>query len=256
MLLRVDSMYEWFGIDELSRTQLEGLAEETGRASGGMVHVQDYHALAAIVSHFRPRRIFEIGTFLGVTSDFFLRLVPECEVVSIAYVMGRSPSTFEKRALNLFMRFAEFTRLPVRMFNNSDLSHERVGSKIATERKHRFRQLIGDSHELEAEQLLHEHGAFDLVFIDGDHSSTGVMLDTELAAKILAPRGVICWHDANPVRKYLSVQTYLEQRMAYSAVATSETYEGGIACWSVEIEERIQRKTAAPEPGLDQIHVS
>ncbi|WP_102275732.1 class I SAM-dependent methyltransferase [Cytobacillus massiliigabonensis] len=35
----------------------------------------------------------------------------------------------------------------------------------------------------------------DIIFIDGDHSSTGVMLDTELARQVIRYGGIICWHD-------------------------------------------------------------
>jgi predicted O-methyltransferase YrrM len=36
---------------------------------------------------------------------------------------------------------------------------------------------------------------FDLIFVDADHDYASVMNDTEVAFKILAPEGVILWHD-------------------------------------------------------------
>ncbi|MBY0074708.1 class I SAM-dependent methyltransferase [Priestia aryabhattai] len=35
----------------------------------------------------------------------------------------------------------------------------------------------------------------DLIFIDGDHTAEGVLLDTLLARQIIRKGGIICWHD-------------------------------------------------------------
>lgn len=37
--------------------------------------------------------------------------------------------------------------------------------------------------------------AADLIFIDGDHSTEGVLHDTLLARKVIKKGGIICWHD-------------------------------------------------------------
>lgn len=37
--------------------------------------------------------------------------------------------------------------------------------------------------------------AADFIFIDGDHSEQGVLLDTILARQIIRKGGIICWHD-------------------------------------------------------------
>lgn len=40
----------------------------------------------------------------------------------------------------------------------------------------------------------------DLIFIDGDHSESGVLLDTVLARQVIRKGGIICWHDyGNPL---------------------------------------------------------
>jgi SAM-dependent methyltransferase len=38
---------------------------------------------------------------------------------------------------------------------------------------------------------------FDLIFVDADHDFRSVMNDTEVAFEVLAPEGVILWHDYN-----------------------------------------------------------
>ena len=76
-----------------------------------------------------------------------------------------------------------------------------------------------------------KYGAFDMVFVDGDHSYKGVMLDTLLARRVLSEDGVICWHDANPKPKYQSVREYLERGLDLDVIATEDNYVGGVAVW-------------------------
>jgi hypothetical protein len=90
---------------------------------------------------------------------------------------------------------------------------------------------------LDSQLILREHGNFDLVFIDGDHSREGVSQDTELAKKLITESGVMCWHDANRKPKYVDVRRFLEEELALTAIATKDEYLGGIACWSRDIED-------------------
>jgi len=39
------------------------------------------------------------------------------------------------------------------------------------------------------------HGRAGLVFVDGSHSYEYVIADTETAARLVAPKGVVIWHD-------------------------------------------------------------
>jgi len=220
MLLRVNCLFDWFDIPDSDRARAEQLSREAFEASKGMTHLNDYLALSAVLIRYRPGRIFEIGTYLGVTSDFFLRLLPDCEVVSIAYT-GKILSFLRKS------------------YNNSGLSRKQIGSCVGADRRGRFHQICGDSHKLTAGSLTDKFGMFDMVFIDGDHCADGVRRDTALAGSIIADNGLICWHDANPKDKYKEVRIYLEQELPMNAVATMDDYFGGIACWSKDIERRL-----------------
>jgi hypothetical protein len=84
MLKRIHNFFDFLAIDEEVRARGIRAAEHAGAKAEGMTDIEDYEALVAITLHYRPRCIFEIGIYLGVTSDFFLALVPECRVVSIA----------------------------------------------------------------------------------------------------------------------------------------------------------------------------
>ena len=220
MLYRVDCLFDWFDTSDSDRTKAKQLSQEAFHASNGMTVLNDYFALSAVCLHYKPKLIFEIGTYLGVTSDFFLKLLPDCEVVSVA---------FAKDILSSFRK----------SYNNSNLSKKEIGSRVEAERRNRFHQIYGDSHKLTADTLRDRFGVFDMVFIDGDHCADGVRQDTELTRTLIADDGVICWHDANPKDKYKDVQQYLEHELSMHAIATMDNYPGGIACWCKDIEKRI-----------------
>lgn len=220
MLTRIDDFFSYLAVTDSDRDMGIRTAKLYGERAQGMTDMHDYKALAATAIRYKPKRILEIGTYLGVTSDFFLSILPESEVISIAYVNPR---------LRIFGR----------RFNNSELTTEQIGSEVSAEWRPRFMQLYGDSHKLKSRAMIEKYGAFDLVFIDGDHSAEGVALDTELAKQIISESGVICWHDANPKPKYMDVRRFLEDELSLPAIATKDDYVGGIAVWSKEIAGRL-----------------
>lgn len=227
MLCRTPDFLKSLGLSSVDRQRVETLAQKAADMANGMTHLEDYRALGAICLDLRPRRIFEIGTFLGITSNYFLDLLPNSEVVSIAYCRNR---------LNPFAR----------KYNNSSMSAGEVGSRVTAENRKRFHQLLGDSHALTPSEMLREFGPFDLIFIDGDHSRAGVSQDTDLARAILTPHGGICWHDANPAEKYLDVRQFLEQDLPWTALATPDSYVGGVAYWHESLGKR--GVVSAPRP--------
>lgn len=221
MLTRIESFDDFLGLEGSARELIRRRACAAGERAKGMTHQRDYEALAAVALHIQPRRIFEIGTYLGVTSDFFLELLPDCTVVSIAYSNPES-------------------KLAGASFNNSRLDREKIGFRVHASRRNRYTQLYGNSHEIVARDLVDRFGRFDLVFVDGDHSRSGVAQDTVLAEEIVTESGAICWHDANPKQKYQDVRMFLEQELSLDAIATTDDFTGGIACWSAEIERRLR----------------
>jgi predicted O-methyltransferase YrrM len=226
MLTRIDDFFAFFSLDDEERVRGQREAARASERAGDMTHLCDYEALAAVCLYLKPARVFEIGTYLGVTSDFLLSLVPESRVVSIAFVNSNS-NALAKR------------------FNNSELAKERVGSMVQSVRRGRFTQLYGDSHQLDPAALVRDYGRFDLVFIDGDHSREGVSLDTFLARHVISERGAICWHDANPKPRYMAVRQYLEEEPSFSAIATTDNYIGGVACWSTDTERLLMSTHAS-----------
>jgi predicted O-methyltransferase YrrM len=226
MLTRIADFFSFLDLPAAPAVRGRDAAETAAGRSAGMTHRRDYEALAAIALRFQPRRIFEIGTYKGVTSDFFLSLLPECEVVSIAY---QNPAW----------------RILGPVSNNSELTRSEIGSEVQACHRPRFTQLLGDSHKLDARAMLRRHGAFDLVFVDGDHTGPGVAQDTALAQAVLGAGGSVCWHDANPKPAYREVRTFLEEKLPLRAIATADDYIGGVACWNPFVEERLARAQPA-----------
>jgi predicted O-methyltransferase YrrM len=216
MLIRVVDFASFFQLSPSEKAWVIRAAAFSAQRANGMMHENDYYALGAILLALRPKTIFEIGTYLGVTADFCLSLLPRSKLISIAYVNHNS----------------------AKQYNNSELPVDQIGTELSAAQRSRFVQIIGDSHLLSSQSLIREHGRFELVLIDGDHSHEGVSADTALATSIVTKAGTICWHDANPKSKYLPVRQYLESELLFTAIATADTYVGGIAVWSKEIERR------------------
>lgn len=220
--MREKNFSSYFELSESDKKLLFDASSEAAQLANGMTHYNDYIALGAFCLSVRPKKIFEIGTYLGVTANFLLKILPKAFVISIAYV---NPPRF----------------LIGKRFNNCELKKSQVGSAVEQRYCSRFTQLFGDSHKLSSTNLIKRFGYFDLVFIDGDHSQKGVELDTKLAKKLICDNGAICWHDANPKKRYLEVQDYLEE-MPMVSLATCSDYIGGIACWNREIEKELMIK--------------
>jgi predicted O-methyltransferase YrrM len=123
--------------------------------------------VVAIAKHRNARRIFEFGTYLGRTT---------CGLASI-------DESVLVHTLNL----------PVE-------EDPRYGSYIGqlikkSPYQDRIRQLFCDSRKFVTDPYA---SSMDFIFIDADHSHEGVKNDTEKAFQMLAPGGVVIWHDFAP----------------------------------------------------------
>lgn len=217
MLYRVENWFTFLNIPKAEADRADALCRETLGPSAGMMSIQDLHALAAALLHHKPAKIFEIGTYMGASSNFFLSLLPKARVVSVAYVGDGAPASY----------------------NNDELRPDQVGSLVTPENRSRYVQILGDSHKILAKEFIARFGKMDFVFIDGDHSRQGVAQDTELARKLIVPSGAIGWHDANPKRKYIGSRLFLEQDLPQTALATADNYIGGVAFWTAQLEKRL-----------------
>ena len=223
MLTRFDDWYKFLNVSDKATLRGKSLALDTLAPSAGMMVQADLDALAAALLHLRPDRIFEIGTYMGASSNFFLSLLPKVKVISIAYI---PPEQLEN---------------PIK-YNNIELGLDKVGSLVSDENRPRYTQLIGDSHAIIAKDFVAQYGRMNFVFIDGDHSRKGVAQDTDLAKAILSAEGGIGWHDANPKPKYIESREFLEQDLDLTAMATADIGIGGVAFWTKKLVRKIQRQ--------------
>ncbi|NBV45889.1 MAG: class I SAM-dependent methyltransferase [Planctomycetia bacterium] len=80
----------------------------------------------------------------------------------------------------------------------------------------RIRQVLADSATLDWQSL---GGPFDLAIIDGDHSSPMVASDTRGVLSVLAPGGIVLWHDYEwrTVARVVDRAVAARQRIAWIA---------------------------------------
>lgn len=58
-----------------------------------------------------------------------------------------------------------------------------------------FEKVLGDSHDPATKEKFSTVGQFDFIFIDGDHTLTGVHKDFEMYGSLIRPGGIIAFHD-------------------------------------------------------------
>ncbi|MGH9364423.1 MAG: O-methyltransferase [Thermoanaerobaculia bacterium] len=151
--------------------------------------------LCSAVRRFRPRRILEIGTYLGNTTLHLAANAPEgARVYTVDLPPDGGPAT-------------------------TDLStHDRiVASETATALGSRFRdtpyaakitQILANSATYDFKR--HED-SFDFIFIDASHSYEYVKKDSESALNLLAPGGLVFWHDYVSPIELTDVFRYLNE---------------------------------------------
>jgi predicted O-methyltransferase YrrM len=130
--------------------------------------VDEFAAFLEIVERLRPRRVCELGTYLGGTLWFLARASDPNAV--IASVDIDAP---------LFARTQR--------------------ARLAGPRQ-RLVSVEGDSHDAAVRERVSAemgHQPLDVLFIDGDHTYDGVKQDFEMYSSLVREGGVIAFHDIN-----------------------------------------------------------
>lgn len=131
------------------------------------VNAFELAVLNALVVHFKPHRIFEIGTFDGRTT---LNLAANTSPDALVYTLDLPPGT---------------VNLP-----GGVQSGERFRG---TDVEGRIRPLYGNSFDFDFSPYA---GSIDLVFVDAGHAYENVANDSKVAMQLVGNRpGVIVWHD-------------------------------------------------------------
>ena len=130
----------------------------------------------------RARRMFEFGTCTGKTAYLWARnSPPEAKVVTV---------TLAPDHLNDYRQEATDDPQDVQ-FALKESSHTEFlysGSGVAA----KVEQLFADSKALDVSPWA---GSCDLVFVDGSHAYSYVVSDSAKALELVAPGGLVLWHD-------------------------------------------------------------
>ena len=139
-------------------------------------HRDELHQLLSILSARSPRTVIEIGTGNGGTLFLLSEVAhPDALIISVDLPAGEFGGGYPLWRVPLYRSFAS------------------RGQRINLFRK--------DSHEQETlEEVRRALGGrlVDFLFIDGDHSYQGVSRDFEMYSTLLAPTGLVAFHDVVP----------------------------------------------------------
>jgi predicted O-methyltransferase YrrM len=152
-----------------------------GEIFGG-VNPGDRRALYYLIAHFRPKRVLEIGTHVGA---------------STIYVAS---------ALRRFVDGGQLTTADIADVNGPKGAWKSLGMPAPPARYISDLGLGGITTFVTkpAAEMLRTPERYDLVFLDGDHSSLAVYCEISAALGILNPPGVILLHDFYPGGKPLT----------------------------------------------------
>jgi len=140
----------------------------------------EIYCLSCIARLKDARRIFEIGTFDGATTLQLARTCPQSQVFTLDL-----PPDFP----------ADFRASPVKD-EVENVQSGGVGRRFAgAPEAARIVQLYGDSRRFDYTPW---QGTIDLVFVDACHEYEFALADSHTALKLLAPHGVVVWHDYEP----------------------------------------------------------
>lgn len=185
----------WTGYEELEKimpgiSDLEVRLDTPVRMLDGHVTRDELAIIASVAKYLNPKRIFEFGTFDGLTTlNLAMNVQPETEIITIDLPEGDTKTLY-----------------PLDGFNQKYLPNKRKLKFEGTPYSKQIRQIKGDSAFLNTDEFTN---SVDMIFVDGAHSYEYCKNDTEKAMKMLSENGVIVWHDYGGYREWPGVTEYL-----------------------------------------------
>jgi predicted O-methyltransferase YrrM len=160
---------------------------------GASISMLEGAVLAAIIQKISAKRIFEFGTYKGVSTTQLALNLPDDGMVYTLDLPEDHP------AYTLAIPKAEERQIA---------AETGKGILIPQELLNKVTFLRSDSATFDTTPYL---DSMDLVFVDGAHSYDYVKNDTEKGWEMLRPGGIIAWHDCTPshpeVVRYLKSYT-------------------------------------------------
>jgi len=169
------------------------------------ISLLEAYSLALLMKRVGAKRVFEFGTYKGVsTTQLALNLPSDGEVHTLD-LPDDGP------ALGLEIS---------KDYEREIAAEGGKGSLIPEELLSRVVFIKNDSARFDPGPI---EGTFDLVFVDGAHSSDYVRNDSEKGWRLLRPGGVLVWHDFAPnhpeVVRYILTCGFDPQRVHGTALA-------------------------------------
>ena len=193
------------GFDELLGSDFcEPLFLPVGCVRPGSTPIGDLAVLAALARKKRPRRIFEIGTFEGLTTVVFAKNAGRDALVSTLDLPHDTPAP----------------RRTQRSYTAHSITEPYVSGHLID--KFGVRQqsevLLGDSALFDFAPY---RGKIDLFFVDGAHTEDYVASDSSHAFDCLAPDGWVLWHDCFTPQVMKVLKQFAPTRRIYQIRGTS-----------------------------------
>jgi predicted O-methyltransferase YrrM len=172
-------------------SECRGVIQAAAPPLNGIGNVQPYEliVISTICKYLNPHLVFEFGTFNGLTT---LHLAVNSPASAQVVTIDLDPNDGRRQLINDDTYY---------------ISDNCVGAMFedAPERP-KILQIFGDTTTFD-QKAYHEKA--DLIFIDAGHEYELVRSDTEKALDMLAPNGVILWHDY--VFSHYGVYTWLNE---------------------------------------------
>jgi predicted O-methyltransferase YrrM len=177
-----------FSAPNITNVELSEVLDTDGLVEGGVSRHCPL-VLAALSKALRCKAIFEIGTYRGETAWLLAHNNPGTHIFTLDLPGPESAAT-----VRLELTDPEY------------FDHWERGQRFAgTTEASRITQLHGDSATFDFTPY---EGRMDLVYIDASHSYSYVRSDTEVALRMINPRGTIVWDDYT---YYPGIYAYLNE---------------------------------------------
>jgi predicted O-methyltransferase YrrM len=170
-------------LNKVFPSELEGgsIRLENFLGHWGNVSIEELCKICLIVKWRKPKRILELGTFNGMTT---LQMALNAPADCVTYTLDLAPDQAASLPLG------KIDELVAKQFK--DRFNTETGSYFAGRKDINIVQLWGDTATFDYSII---DGPLDVIFIDAAHDMKNKIIDTESAFRLLAPGGVILWHN-------------------------------------------------------------
>lgn len=220
-------------------------------AMGGAIKIADAVALAEILTYLKPKKILEIGSFIGFSTRWIL---------DIAAPWGATLTSIDP---NINHRWFDNPRGHLKSFCAKHEAHLTSVDAFASFKPKFFKDspipVIDEPFDI-----------FDFAFIDGDHEFKSVLKNTALVASMMPKGGIIVghdplsWEDVIPATEaYASLSPQLDYhvikkcdaRLAIASTSVSFSLSSPISSFRQWNHNRIQKRRGGVTDGLTMFHI-